>query len=75
VFSVDYRDLVRERVLQMAASDPRIVAGAVVGSLDRDELLWALAAAIEGLLQEVSEVGELAIKVESQLRQLAAPLE
>lgn len=33
MFSVEDRNRVRERVLQMAASDPRVVAGAVVGSL------------------------------------------
>ncbi len=33
MFSVQYRDHIRDRVLQMAAADPRIVAGAVVGSL------------------------------------------
>jgi hypothetical protein len=33
MFSVDERDRVRDRVLEMAAADPRIVAGAVVGGL------------------------------------------
>jgi len=33
MFNIDYRNRVRERVLQLAGSDPRIVAGAVVGSL------------------------------------------
>jgi hypothetical protein len=33
LFSVKDRDRIRDRVLQMAASDARIVAGAVVGSL------------------------------------------
>ena len=33
MFSVDDRDRVRDRVLEMAASDPRVVAGAVVGGL------------------------------------------
>jgi hypothetical protein len=33
VFSVDERDRVRDRVLEMAATDPRVVAGAVVGGL------------------------------------------
>ena len=33
MFTVEYRDHVRERVLQLAASDARVVAGAVVGSL------------------------------------------
>src|SRR2546423_594989 len=33
MFTVDDRDRVYERVLEMARQDPRIVAGAVVGSL------------------------------------------
>jgi hypothetical protein len=33
MFSVEYRDRIRDRVLEHAASDPRVVAGAVVGSL------------------------------------------
>lgn len=33
MYSIEYRDLVRDHVLQLAASDARIVAGAVVGSL------------------------------------------
>lgn len=33
MFSVDDRNRVRDRVLALAASDPRVVAGAVVGSL------------------------------------------
>jgi hypothetical protein len=33
MFSVEERDAVRDHVLQIAASDPRVVAGAVVGSL------------------------------------------
>ena len=33
MFSVTYRDRVRDRALDLAASDPRVVAGAVVGSL------------------------------------------
>jgi hypothetical protein len=37
VFSIDDRDRVRDRVLDMASSDPRVVAGAVVGSLAHDE--------------------------------------
>jgi hypothetical protein len=45
---------------------------ALVTSLEREELLRALHRAIEGLLQEMEEVRELAIKVEPQLRQLTA---
>lgn len=33
MFSVEYRNRVRDRVLALASSDPRVVAGAVVGSL------------------------------------------
>lgn len=33
MFSISDRDRVRDHVLQLAASDPRVVAGAVVGSL------------------------------------------
>ena len=33
MFSVSYRDHVRDHVLQLAASDSRVVAGAIVGSL------------------------------------------
>ena len=43
---------------------------ALVSSLERDELLRALKAAIEGLLRESVEVQELAAKVKPQLRQL-----
>jgi hypothetical protein len=37
VFTIDDRDRVRDRVLQMASSDARVVAGAAVGSLAHDE--------------------------------------
>jgi hypothetical protein len=37
MFTIQYRDSVRDRVLQLAASDPRVIAGAVVGSLALDE--------------------------------------
>ena len=37
MFSVSDRNRVRERVIQMAAADARVVAGAVVGSLALDE--------------------------------------
>jgi len=33
MFSIDDRDRLRDRVLQIAAADPRVVAGTVVGSL------------------------------------------
>ena len=44
--------------------------GALVSSLERDELLRALKVAIDGLLHESVEVQELATKVEPQLREL-----
>jgi hypothetical protein len=44
----------------------------LVTSLERDELLRVLGCVIEGLLLEADEVKELAIKVESQLRELTA---
>jgi hypothetical protein len=37
VFTVDERDRIRDRILQIASSEERIVAGAVVGSLATDE--------------------------------------
>jgi hypothetical protein len=45
---------------------------ALVRSLDGDELLRALAAAVEGLLREAGEAGELAARVEPELRALTA---
>ena len=48
---------------------------ALVRSLERGELLRALACAIKGLLSEADEVQELAAKVEAQLRQLTAAWE
>jgi hypothetical protein len=44
----------------------------LVAALEREELLRALGCVIEGLLQEVEEVSELAVKVEPQLRLLLA---
>jgi hypothetical protein len=44
--------------------------GALVTSLERDELLRALGSAIEGLLREADEVHDLASKVEPQLHEL-----
>jgi len=37
VFDIGDRDRVRDRVLDMASTDPRVVAGAVLGSLAHDE--------------------------------------
>jgi hypothetical protein len=45
-------------------------AGALVASLDREDLLRALSRAIDGLLGEVDEVQEFAAKLEPQLRML-----
>ena len=44
--------------------------GALVASLERDELIRALKVAIDGLLRESVDLQELATKVEPQLRQL-----
>ena len=33
MFRIEERDHVRDRVLRLVSSDPRIVAGAIVGSL------------------------------------------
>ena len=49
-------------------------AGALVSSLSRQELLRALGCGIQLLLRDVEEVREMAMKVESQLRALAAPV-
>ena len=48
----------------------RVFTGALVASLEPDELLRALGCAIDGLLLEASEVQEVAGKVEPQLREL-----
>ena len=47
-----------------------VFKSALVTSLEQDELLRALGSAIQGLLQEVDEVQDLAAKVEPQLREL-----
>jgi hypothetical protein len=53
-------------------SDVRdIHAGALVTSLERDELFRALGCAIERLMREGDAVPELSAKVEPQLRELA----
>lgn len=49
--------------------------GALVVNLTRDELLHALAIAIDGLLLEIDEVQELANKVRPQLLELASEWE
>lgn len=45
---------------------------ALVRSLDREELLRALGVAVDGLLREAGQAGELATRVEPQLRALTA---
>jgi hypothetical protein len=50
-----------------------IFKGALVTSLERNELLRALREAIDGLLREVGEVRDLAAKVEPRLRELMGP--
>lgn len=61
MFSVSYRDHVRDYVLQLAASDSRVVAGAIVGSLalsegDRwSDLDLTFAVADEFSMQDVLE--------------------
>jgi hypothetical protein len=47
-------------------------AGALVSSLDREELLRALDRAVTALLRETSEVGEMAAAAEAELRTLTA---
>lgn len=47
-----------------------VFVSTLVTSLERDDLLRALGCTIEGLLNEVDEVQELATKVEPQLREL-----
>ena len=37
MFSISDREYIRDRVLQLAGSDERVVSGAVVGSLAHDE--------------------------------------
>ncbi|HUH99193.1 MAG TPA: hypothetical protein VLZ89_17680 [Anaerolineales bacterium] len=52
-----------------------VFKNALVSSLEREELLRALGCVISGLLDEADQVGELAVKVEPQLRMLAAAWE
>lgn len=48
------------------------LSGALVRSLERDELVLALSSTIEALIRESSDIPELALRVEPQLRELAA---
>jgi hypothetical protein len=45
---------------------------ALVRSVERDDLLRALAGAVAGLLREATEMRDFAVKVEAQLRALAS---
>jgi hypothetical protein len=58
---------------QLPAEVLKRFEGALVRSVDGEELLRALERAIGGLLQEADEVPELASKVQAQLRALVAP--
>ena len=49
-----------------------VFSTALVTSLERDELLRALGCVIDGLLHEIDDVQELAIKVIPHLRELTA---
>jgi hypothetical protein len=56
----------------LPASVQAAFTDSLVTFLERDELLRALRAVIEGLLGQTDEVREMAAKVESQLRELTA---
>jgi hypothetical protein len=45
--------------------------GALIASLERDELMHARSCAIDGLLQEAEDIREMANKVELQLHELS----
>ncbi len=46
--------------------------GALVRSLDRNELLRTLRVTVGGLLQEIGDVGETAARLEPRLKELVA---
>jgi hypothetical protein len=60
VFTVEERDRVRERVLDMARADPRVVAGAVIGSLASGGDRWSDLDLGFGLAEGVSAAAVLA---------------
>jgi hypothetical protein len=60
---------------QLPHSVLEVFRPALVASLERVDLLRALACAVEGLLQEATEVRDLAAKVEPYVRELLLPLE
>src|ERR671937_761074 len=58
VFTAEYRDRVRNHVLALAESDPRVVAGAAVGSLTGQGDRWSdldLTFGVEGSVENVLE--------------------
>lgn len=60
---------------RLPASVLDVLVGALVGSLDREELLRALGCAIDGLLREAHDARALAARLEPQLRMLTDPWE
>ena len=60
LFSVEYRDRIRDRTLELAASDARVVAGAVVGSLALGEGdRWSDLDLTFAVADEVNQLGVL----------------
>jgi hypothetical protein len=57
---------------QLPAEILTLARSALVASLERDELLRALAAAVDVLLREADEVGETAANLQSQLHELVS---
>jgi hypothetical protein len=55
---------------ELPADVRELFAGAIVGALERAELMRALGVAVEGLLRESVEVGDLAKRVSGELVQL-----
>ena len=60
---------------ELPLSVPDIFKGALVSSLERDELLRALRCAIDGFAKEAIEVLDLAERVGPQLREMLLPLD
>jgi len=58
MFSIRYRNRIRESVLQMAVADRRVVAGAVVGSMALDQSDLDLAAKVEPQLRHLTVAWE-----------------
>jgi hypothetical protein len=58
VFTAEFRDRVREHVVALAERDPRVVAGALVGSLAGEGDRWSdldLTFGVEGSVEDVLE--------------------